>query len=147
MSTQITRFQATQFEDSGWDSGTPERKARFVNALLKFVAAGCPRERFTRPLYDGLYNHGYFGFIAHYNRDGFYDAQLSTPERRADFLHELRRSCERNAGLDRPDLWSDVKQILAEHLQPFEAQAHARRLPTPQPQRTAPKRPGGLTLF
>ncbi|GAB2562210.1 hypothetical protein [Leucobacter ruminantium] len=97
MSTRAPRYQPAQFVASGWESGTPERKARFVNALLRFIAADCPRERFTRSLYDGLSNHGYFGFIAHYNLDGFYEAQLSTPDRRARFLNDLRQDCGRDA--------------------------------------------------
>jgi hypothetical protein len=147
MSTSTPRYQPAQFVASGWESGTPERKARFVNALLRFIAADCPRERFTRSLYDGLSTHGYFGFIAHYNLDGFYEAQLSTPERHARFLRDLRQDCERDARHDRPDLWSDVKRVLAERLQPQELQAQLRRLPTPQPRRTTSKKPAGPTLF
>ena len=109
---------AEQFTDSGWPSGTAARKARFVNALARFIAADCPREKFTKQLYQGLYNDGYFGFIAHYNIHGFYDAQLSTPERRAQFITELRRGCERGSGFDRPENWSDVKAVLAERLRP-----------------------------
>lgn len=124
----------------------PEHKARFVNTLLRFIAADCPREHFTRSLYQGLSTHGYFGFVAHYNLDGFYDAQLSTPERRANFLNELRRDCEKDAHLDRPDLWSDVKRVLAERLQPQELHPPARRLPTPRRRPAAGKR-DGLTLF
>lgn len=147
MSTRAPRYQPAQFEASGWESGTPERKARFVNALLRFVAADCPRERFTRFLYDGLSTHGYFGFIAHYNLDGFYEAQLSTPDRRARFLRELRRECERDAHHDRPDLWSDVKRVLAGGLQSQGVQTQARRLPSPRPRRATPKKSSGPTLF
>lgn len=147
MSTRTPRYQPAQFVPSGWESGTPERKARFVNALLRFIAADCPRERFTRRLYEGLSTHGYFGFIAHYDRGGFYEAQLSTPERRARFLRDLREDCERDAHRDRPDLWSDVKRVLAEHLQSQELQMQARRLPTTQSRCTVPKKPAGPTLF
>lgn len=40
------------------------------------------------------------GFIAHYNIHGFYDAQMSTPERRASFLRSLERSCNRSPTAD-----------------------------------------------
>ena len=146
MSTRAT-YQPAEFEASGWNSGTPERKARFVNSLLRFIAADCPRERFTRSLYQGLSTHGYFTFIAHYDLDGFYDAHLSTPERRASFLNELRRDCEKGAHLDRPDLWSDVKRVLAQRLQPQELQASVRRLPTPTRRRPGASKRDGLTLF
>jgi|GEM_PF-1208978 len=122
-----TRYQPDQFQPSGWDSGTPERKARFVNEFLRFAAAGFPREKFSRRLYLGLSTHGYFGFIAHYNLDGFYDAQLSTAERRDGFLQQLARNCEHDADLARPDLWSDVKTVLAKHLP----------TPAPRPARAA----------
>ncbi|MFC4244995.1 hypothetical protein ACFOYW_16625 [Gryllotalpicola reticulitermitis] len=109
------RFRAEQFTDSGWSSGTREKKARFTNALIRFIDNDCPEEAFTTALYDGLSTHGYFGFIAHYDRHGFYTAQLSTPERRARFLDSLLRACERDAHTDRPDLWSDVKHALLQH--------------------------------
>lgn len=112
----VARYRPDQFVASGWDSGTPELKARFVNTLLRFIADGYPRENFTRSLYFGLSNHGYFGFIAHYDIHGFYDEKFSTPARQAEFLRDLTHSCRRDAHLDRPDLWTDVKQILQQHL-------------------------------
>lgn len=121
------RYRPEQFVDSGWDSGTPERKARFVNSLLRFIADDFPRERFTRPLYLGLSTHGYFGFIAHYDIHGFYDEQMSTPARRERFLSDLASDCQKDAHLDRPDLWSDVKAILAIRLMPQAEQAPAAR--------------------
>lgn len=124
-----TRYQAEQFQPSGWDSGTPERKAKFINEFVRFAAADFPRERFTRRLYLGLSTHGYLGFIAHYNLDGFYEAQLSTSQRRAGFLRQLSRQCHHDADLDRPDLWSDVKGALREHLPaPQATTARAARL-------------------
>lgn len=114
MST-TTNYRPEQFTDSGWDSGTPERKARFVNALIRFIDTGCPQARFTKTLYDGLYNHGYFGFIAHYDRHGFYAEQLSTPQRRGRFFHELMRDCRRDYHQQRPDIWTDVKRVLVDH--------------------------------
>ncbi len=110
-----TSYRPEQFTDSGWDSGTPERKARFVNALIRFIDAGCPEARFTKALYDGLYNHGYFGFIAHYDRHCFYAEQLSTPERRERFFRDLLEDCRREYHQQRPDIWSDVKRVLADH--------------------------------
>ena len=112
----VTRYRPEQFADSGWDSGTPERKAKFINSLLRFVEAGFPQEGFTRQLYMGLSTHGYFDFIAHYDIRGFYAEQLSTPERQRRFVRDLVYSCKRDANLNRPDLWSDVKSVLAQHL-------------------------------
>ena len=124
----LTRYRAEQFADSGWDSGTAERKAKFVNALLRFIADGFPEERFTRQLYMGLSTHGYFDFIAHYDIHGFYAEQLSTPERQRRFLHDLARSCGREANLNRLDLWSDVKSTLARHFSRQSADTPSRQL-------------------
>lgn len=118
-----------------------------MNSLPRFIAADCPRERFTPSVYQGLSTHGYFGFVAHYDLNGFYDAQLSTPGRRAGFLHELRRDCEKDAHLDRPDLWSDVKRVLAERLQPQQLQPPARQLLVPARRRTSLSMSDGRTLF
>ena len=60
---------------------------------------------------------------------------------------ELRRDCERDAHLDRPDLWSDVKRVLAEGLQPQALQTPARRLPAPVRRRPPAGKRDGLTLF
>lgn len=109
------RYQPEQFTDSGWPTGTPEKKARFVNALIRFIDAGYPEHLFTQALYEGLHNHGYFGFIAHYNRHGFYDEKFSTPARQQEFLTDLTWACEREYDSDRHDLWGDVKTYLADH--------------------------------
>lgn len=78
---------------------------------MRFIADDYPRERFADPLYQALSNHASFGFIAHYDIHGFYDEQLSTPERRTRFLSVLIDACERDAGTVRPDLWTDVKAL------------------------------------
>lgn len=145
----LPRYRAEAFQTSDWDSGTPERKARFVNSLLRFIAADFPRERFTSALYLGLSTHGYFGFIAHYDIHGFYAEQLSTPARRTQFLRDLAADCERDAHLDRPDLWSDVKAVLARHLPSDPEELVTRRLPpvTAFGTRTGTARNDAPTLF
>ena len=146
----VKRAPVDKFLDSGYPSGTAARKARFVNALLRFIADDYPEDRFTNQLYEGLYNSGYFGFIAHYDRAGFYYEQLSTPERRTRFLADLRRSCERDRHTDRPDIWSDVKAVLAERLNPSEPQtaraARTARTASGARRAAAPKY-DGPTLF
>lgn len=56
--------------------------------------------------------HGHSGFIPHYDIRGFYGEQLSTPQLQASFLRKLQRDGDRDARLDRPDLWSDVASVL-----------------------------------
>ena len=110
-----TVYRPDQFTDSGWDSGTPEKKARFVNALIRFIDQGYPEVKFSKSLYDGLYCHGYFGFIAHYDRAGFYAEQFSTVGRQEVFFDDLMHDCGQGAHTQRWDLWADVKRILLEH--------------------------------
>ncbi|WP_460648309.1 hypothetical protein, partial [Leucobacter ruminantium] len=95
----------------------------------------------------GLSTDGYFDFIAHYVIHGFYEEQLSTPERWARFLAELRQSCERDRHLDRPDLWSDVKSVLADRLNPREAQTTMSARGAQRAHRTSAPRYDGPTLF
>lgn len=146
---RVPRYRPEQFKASGWDSGTPERKAKFVNSLLRFISDDFSRERFTRALYLGLSTHGYFGFIAHYDIHGFYDEQMSTPTRRAQFLHDLALDCQHDAHLHRPDLWSDVKAVLRHHLSPDRGQPASHRLPPIAAfgARTASARDDAPTLF
>jgi hypothetical protein len=111
------RYRPGEFVESGWATGTPAKKARFVNALVRFIDSGYPEAQFTKALYDGLYNHGYFGFIAHCDRYGFYDAQFSTLARQRQFFADLIRDCERDYLSTRFGLWADVKTVLADHYQ------------------------------
>lgn len=141
----LPRYRAEMFIDSGWPSGTAERKARFVNTLLRFIADDCPRERFTEPLYQAVSNHGYFGFVAHYDIHGFYDEQLSTPDRRTRFLDDLIDACERDAGTVRPDIWTDVKAVLIQRLRP--SSPWVELSPVEAFGVSAPPRPDVPTLF
>jgi len=112
----VPRYKPEQFQPSGSDSGTPEPQGPLREHAVQFIADDFPREKFTPALYLGLSNHGYFRFIAHYNIHGFYAEQMSTPERRTQFLRDLANDCQREARRNRPDLWSYVKLVLARHL-------------------------------
>ena len=61
------RFQAESFTPTKWS--TAEEKAKFANHLLTFIAADCPESKFTKALYNRLCQC--FGFVAHYDRNGF----------------------------------------------------------------------------
>lgn len=105
------KFTADQFQPSGYTSGTPAKKAAFTAAFGRLVASDYAPAKFTKAIYEGLHLH--FGFIAHYNLPGFYDAQLSSVDRRAAFWRQIERECGRNWS-HRPDLWDDVKLALSE---------------------------------
>jgi hypothetical protein len=78
-------FQPDQFIATQWS--TAEDKAKFANALMKFIAHEFPRPAFSKALYQRLSNT--FGHIANYNRDGFYSVFF---ERDADKMVFLDRT-------------------------------------------------------
>ena len=53
-------FTAAEFAPTQWDSA--EDKAKFANALMKFIAHEFPRQSFTKPFYRRLSST--FGHIA-----------------------------------------------------------------------------------
>ena len=55
-------FEPDHFTATQWS--TAEDKAKFANALMKFIAGDFPRQSFTKSLYRRLSNT--FGHIAHY---------------------------------------------------------------------------------
>jgi hypothetical protein len=65
----IPAFTAAQFMSTQWATAD---KAKFANALMKFIANEFPRQSFTRSLYQRLSNT--FGHIAHRNLASFYGA-------------------------------------------------------------------------
>ena len=65
---------------------TAEDKAKFANALMKFIAHEFPRQGFTKSLYHRLSNT--FGHIAHTNLDGFYCAFFERDADKVVFLDQ-----------------------------------------------------------
>lgn len=58
--------------------------AKVVTAFGRFAASGYKRALFTKELYQALSRA--FGFIAHFDRDGFYNARFGDPEARVETL-------------------------------------------------------------
>jgi hypothetical protein len=77
-------FTAAEFTPTQWVSA--EDKAKFANALMKFIANEFPRQSFTRSLYQRLSNT--FGHIAHTNVDGFYGAFFERDFDKVVFLEQ-----------------------------------------------------------
>jgi hypothetical protein len=77
-------FTATEFTPTQWASA--EDKAKFANALMKFIANEFPRGSFTRSLYQRLSNT--FGHIAHGSLDGFYGAFFERDLDKVVFLEQ-----------------------------------------------------------
>ena len=76
------KFTAAQFTSN--DQHAAEDKARFANAFVRFVESGFKPTVFPDWFYRRL--SCTFGHIAHFDRNGFYEAWFSTTRRRRDFL-------------------------------------------------------------
>lgn len=74
-----------------WDAehGVVGAKEKFARHFLKFVESGYKKTLF----YDWFYVRlsMCFGFIAHYNRDGFYETYFTNPNYRVRFLDCIMR--------------------------------------------------------
>jgi hypothetical protein len=77
-------FTAAEFTATQWDSA--DDKAKFANALMKFVANEFPRQSFTKSLYRRLSNT--FGHIANTNLEGFYGVFFERDADKVDFLQQ-----------------------------------------------------------
>lgn len=105
------KFTADQFKSTKWD--TAEEKAKFCNQFTKFVDNGFQYEHFPKWFYRHLTN--LFGFIAHYNQDGFYEhyfARSDELERGGTFLYECQHPWFGISGGNGADSWGDVELAL-----------------------------------
>ena len=105
----IPAFTAAEFMPT--QGATAEDKAKFANALMKFIAAEFPRQSFTQPLYRRLSNT--FGHIAHGNLAGFYGAFF---ERDFDKVAFLEQTLSWPHFSDATFTFSDVEQAVKRRL-------------------------------
>src|SRR5580700_7353446 len=105
----IPAFTAAEFAPTQWS--TAEDKAKFANALMKFIAHEFPRQSFSKTLYQRLSNT--FGHIAHYNRDGYYSAFF---ERDADKVVFLDQTLRWRCYGDPTYTYSDVERAVQQRL-------------------------------
>jgi hypothetical protein len=85
-------LKADQFTGNKYDSA--QDKAKFGNWLIRFIGKGYQAKgfkitMFPKTKYRVLMNR--FGFIAHYDRHGFFHEKFSTTERFLRFLEEIMR--------------------------------------------------------
>ncbi|MBB2164539.1 hypothetical protein HLH26_08285 [Gluconacetobacter sp. 1b LMG 1731] len=73
------------FTATRWHSA--DEKARMGDAILAFIARGMPRSGWTMSLYNRLSNM--FGFIAHYDRHGFWHTHFASTAGRVAFLEQI----------------------------------------------------------
>ncbi len=99
-------FQATKFH-------TADDKAWFGNHLLAFIEAGFPESKFTKAFYNMLCQR--FGFIAHYDRNGFWSTYFTTTVDKIEFVkHILEHPCWGSAEYTFSDVEKAVKSVLLE---------------------------------
>lgn len=65
-----------------------EDKEKFINHFIRFAKSGYKRTIFPQWFYYRLSNC--FGFIAHYDINGFYEEKFSSLERIAQFKNDIR---------------------------------------------------------
>ena len=99
------KYTATQ-----WN--TAADKEKFTAQFKKFVERGFPESLFTKGFYNRMSMMR--GHIAHYDRGGFFGAQFSTSEHRADFLNHWAGAAIYG---DPAYTWSDVERVLSAWLQ------------------------------
>jgi hypothetical protein len=80
-------FEPDHFTATQWS--TDEDKAKFANALMKFIAHEFPRQSFGKALYQRLSNT--FGHIAHTNQDGYYSVFFESDADKVVFLDQTLR--------------------------------------------------------
>lgn len=77
--------QITQFADSKFLSG--QSKEKIMKAWIRFLKSGFSYHNFTNDLYNHLHLH--CGFIAHFNRRGFFETYFEDPESTIKFLRQF----------------------------------------------------------
>src|SRR5258708_36759746 len=83
-------MQTYAFHDTEFMSACGKELVR--KAWVRFLKHGLRSEDFSRRLYDYLHLH--CGFIAHYNRRGFYDEYFESGETTACFLSQFDKRGE-----------------------------------------------------
>ena len=111
----VDEFTATEHD-------TAEEKAMAANALVRFIEAECPREKFTQRLYSHLHLH-LFGHIAHFDRSGFWHVWFRDAAARVRFLENalapIIQAPEYGVSIavghqgDPAHCWSDVERWFA----------------------------------
>jgi hypothetical protein len=102
-------WKAKNFTDTEWASA--EDKAKFANALRAFVESGFAESKFTRELYSRL--HSLFGFIAEYDKGGFWGRWFHSPAACWQWVEQVRRNTIYG---DPAVTWSDVEREIQKWL-------------------------------
>jgi len=90
---------------------TVEDKEKFLKHFERFIKSGCKETLFYKWFYVRL--SMMFGFIAHYNKNGFYHEKFSTGERIDRFHHSI---LEFPCYGDPSYTYSDVEKIIQKRI-------------------------------
>src|ERR1700676_3664785 len=100
-------FSTEQFMATKWDDA--EAKTKWANAMAAWVQKGFPEKTFRRGLYEHLSIHMY-GYIAHYNKQGFYYEWFQNTRCRLAWLKYAAREGAFGCVMGDPAwTWSDVE--------------------------------------
>ncbi len=111
MAKKTKHFDASMFQATKFHSA--DDKASFGNHLIAFIEAGFPEPKFTKAFYNTLCQH--LGFIAHYDRNGFWSTYFTTTADKIEFVkHILRHPCWGCAEYTFSDVEKVVKAVLLE---------------------------------
>lgn len=83
----MIKLKEIKFKDA--EFLTAKEKEHVYKDFVKFVENGFQIEQFTKKLYDHLHLH--CGFIAHYDKTGFYANYFKEPEDTKSFMEHFDR--------------------------------------------------------
>ncbi len=87
-SSKLSMPDTSHFTDAQYM--TAPQKRRVLGDWVRFFAGGMELKRFTKRLYEHLTLH--CSFIAHFNKQGFYQTYFADPEALQRFLDQFDRS-------------------------------------------------------
>lgn len=86
---------------------TSDEKSRILRAFTNFIKSGFEEKKFTKAVYDHL--HLNCGFIAHYNKEGFYRSRFCGLENITETMNTLING--KHGGPDYVDINSAIARI------------------------------------
>lgn len=86
-----------------------EEKEKIVKQFVKFAESGFTEESFTKAIYNHLHLH--CGFIAHYNKDGFYQERFTGYENVCATVRGIMGSAN-HCARDYIDINGELQEIL-----------------------------------
>lgn len=105
---------------------TAAEKEKVYKGFVKFVASDFQRTKFTKAMYSFL-NLSSFGFIAHYDIDGFYSCRFANPKGRIETLKAIAERTIYETASKKLDLELAVRELFKSHSDAIVQQAREDR--------------------